>query len=328
MSDSNQSDHWDFLASILGAEPQKQQSGEEPIAAAEVKIPEVAEDTDVQKVVSQPFTEPPPAPPAQPTSNWDALAMELGVEIKSEPPKPPAPVHPPIAKKPETKVVAQARQPREFGATAREETGKQVDHFKPAKPMPSVESTESDEKKSRHNRRHRHKSSDKDRSVGEIKRPAVDSGLETPGDEDLIDISLELAEKNDVGNEPGTSEDKAEQRPKKSRRSRRGSRSKKQTGREVAQEKHVHPDKRAFAGQAEPIAENTSSQKFHDEEDIADEEHEEGAEREAKSGFRSLPTWEEAVGCIIAKNIEAHPKRQGSGSGRSRSAESHKRGRR
>ena len=38
-------------------------------------------------------------------------------------------------------------------------------------------------------------------------------------------------------------------------------------------------------------------------------------DRPARQGFRSIPTWEEAVGLVIAKNLEARSKRGGGGDG-------------
>ena len=37
-------------------------------------------------------------------------------------------------------------------------------------------------------------------------------------------------------------------------------------------------------------------------------------DRPARAGFRGIPTWEEAVGLVLAKNMEARSKRAASGS--------------
>ena len=43
-----------------------------------------------------------------------------------------------------------------------------------------------------------------------------------------------------------------------------------------------------------------------------------GDDRPARVGFRGIPTWEEAVGLVIAKNIEARSKRSGGGPAKGR----------
>ncbi len=99
MSDSKQTDHWDQLASALGAEPQKKEPGE-PILQAEEKktettediiiddiIEDIIKDADAKASVAEPPGEPAAASLAPTLSNWDALAMKLGIEVKPEPPR-------------------------------------------------------------------------------------------------------------------------------------------------------------------------------------------------------------------------------------------------
>ena len=110
MADSKQADHWDLLASVLGAEPQKKEPGE-PISQAEEQKPETAEDIMIDDIIediikdadakaseaeSPSMAESPVEPAATslppPISTWDALAMELGIEVKPEPSRAPAPM--------------------------------------------------------------------------------------------------------------------------------------------------------------------------------------------------------------------------------------------
>ena len=51
-----------------------------------------------------------------------------------------------------------------------------------------------------------------------------------------------------------------------------------------------------------------------DEEDTAlDEDDQLDGDRPARVGFRGIPTWEEAVGLVITKNLEARSKRPNGG---------------
>ncbi len=55
---------------------------------------------------------------------------------------------------------------------------------------------------------------------------------------------------------------------------------------------------------------------------------EEDGDRSVRLGFRGIPTWEEAIGLIVSKNLEARAKRPASGShsGRGRRGPRDKRG--
>ncbi len=49
-----------------------------------------------------------------------------------------------------------------------------------------------------------------------------------------------------------------------------------------------------------------------------DEDERLGGDRPARVGFRGIPTWEEAVGLVITKNMEARSKRSGGGPSKGR----------
>jgi hypothetical protein len=226
----------------------------------------------------------------------------------------------------EKKVAIQREQPHAPSRPAVVESSRQSDRFETSETLPAEESEEPNEKKSRHRRRRRRKGNDKDHPSAEMKKPSPDLGLETPTDSDLIDISFEIADQVGAEIEQGPGEDEADTQHQKQRRSRRGSRKRKRTGSDTARENSTDAKKDSLARRAESVASTELPEESGGEEEIVDEEHEEGGQRGAKSGFRAIPTWEEAVGCIVSKNMESRPRRQGNGPPRSRSdGDSHKR---
>jgi hypothetical protein len=338
MSDSKQTDHWDLLASVLGAEPQKK----EPAAPqAEERTPEIAEDIIIDEIVedmvrdadvkasqAEPAIEPAAAPPARPVSNWDALAMELGIEVKPEPTPPPAPVQVFVPRDTVNKGAVRAEMPRETPRPANAEFGKHIEPFGVSEPLSADESQEHGEKKSRHRRRRRRKGKDKERSIDEMKKPSIDSLGYVPLEEDLTlpEASLENSEESGVEIEGESKEGESEKQHSKHRHSRRGSRKRRKKGSESDGERGEDAKKAGLDEHAKKDVSSETPQEFAGEEENADEEYEDRGQRGAKPGFRAIPTWEEAVGCIVTKNMESRPRRQGGGPPRSRSgSESHKR---
>ncbi|MGD0653994.1 MAG: hypothetical protein ABSA16_06585 [Thermoguttaceae bacterium] len=335
MSDSKQSDHWDLLASVLGAEPQKKEPGE-PVPQAVEKTPEVTEDiikkdADPQASVAEPLSEPDSTPQAHPLSSWDALAMELGIEVKPEPPPPPASIQSSVPRQVEKKAAFPAEQPRELARPSAAEFGKNIEPFGTSETLSAEEPAEQSEKISRHRRRRHRKGKDKDRPGEKMKKHSLDSAAEAPVRDDitLCKVSIETSDKADIEAEDYPEEYSKEgetgKQHIKHRRSRRGSRKRKKKGSEPIREKMVDVKEAASAGHDEPVASTEISQSSGEEDEMVDEEHEDRGQRGAKSGFRVIPTWEEAVGFIVAKNMESRPRRQGKGPPHSRSAESHKR---
>jgi hypothetical protein len=330
MSDSKRTDHWDLLASVLGAEPQKKEP-DEPAPQVEEEseaIFEVAEPDEVQDSPTQAVIEPVVTRPPRSLSNWDALAMDLGIEVKPEPipAPPPAPVQLPMPKQVENKVAIKPERAQEFSRPAGAGFGKQPEQFENRETLPDEAHEEASEKKSRHRRRRRRKGKDTDRPSDEIKKPSAELGLEAPTDSDLIDISLEIADKVSAEIEHGPAEGESETQPQKRHRSRRGSRKRKKKGTETNGEKSVDEKKSGFTKRAEPVPSADVRQESEGDDERVDEEHDDGGLGGGKSRFRAIPTWEEAVGCIVAKNMESRPRRQGGGPPRSRSGgDSHKR---
>ena len=224
MSDSKQSDHWDILASVLGAEPEKKEPGE-PAPRAEEKTPKTTEDiiiddiiediikdADVKASEPEPPSEPVATPPARPISNWDALAMELGIEVKPEPPPPPAPIQVFVPNEAEKKAAVRAKQPREASRPVNAEFGKHIEPFGISEPLSAEEDQEQKEKKSRHRRRRHRKGRDKDRPIDEMKKPSFASQGNAGLEEDLAisEVSLEKSDKSGMELEEESKEDEAE----------------------------------------------------------------------------------------------------------------------
>ncbi len=334
MSDSKQSDHWDILASVLGAEPEKKEPVEAAPQAAE-KTPKTTEDiikednkTDYKASELEPPSESVATPPARPISNWDALAMELGIEVKPEPAPSPAPVQVSVPKRVENKAAIRAEQPREASRPEKAEFGKHIEPFGISEPLSAEDDQEQTEKKTRHRRRRHRKGRDKDRPMEEMKKPSFASQGNAALEEDLTvsQVSLEKSDQAGMELEEESKEDEAEKQHSKHRHSRRGSRKRRKKGSESDKERGVEAKNAGPTGHAESAVTSEASQELAGEEENADEEYEDQGERGAKSGFRAIPTWEEAVGCIITKNMESRPRRQGSGPPRSRSGgDSHKR---
>jgi hypothetical protein len=340
MSDSKQADHWDLLASVLGAEPQKTEPGE-PEYQVEEKTPEISDDiiiddiiedmikdADVKAAQSEMPGEPTATPAACPVSNWDALAMELGIEVKPEPPIPPAPIPVYEPKIMENKAAVRAEHPRETTRPATAEFGRDIEPFGISEPISAEGVPEKSDKKSRHRRRRHRKGRDKDHSMDEIKKLSLDAQGNVPLEEDLTlpEVSLDKPEKSGSGIVEESKEDETDKQRLKHRHSRRGSRKRRKKGSEIDRERGIEGKKSAPIGGAEATVSGEMSQDFVGAEENADEEYDDRDQRSAKSGFRAIPTWEEAVGCIVTKNMESRPRRQGGSPPRSRSgADSHKR---
>ena len=161
-----------------------------------------------------------------------------------------------------------------------------------------------------------------------MKKPSFASQGKAAPEDDLAlsEVSLERSDKPGMELEEESKEDEAEKQHSKHRHSRRGARKRRKKGSESDKERDVEGKKAGPTGHAEASVLSEAPQELAGEEENADEEYEDHGERGAKSGFRAIPTWEEAVGCIVTKNMESRPRRQGGAPPRSRSgAESHKR---
>lgn len=334
MTDSNSPNHWDALASTLGAQP----------------TPQEVDATQPKPTVSQ---TPPPRKPAPRkesvaaapprTANWDMLASELGLEPAPQPVAPPraaAPrqVVPPAIPKQERRPVppaAFAPKPAAFAPKQEDQAptppelpeespnffDERFDFEEPFDLLESSETpagaaeageetAESTEKRPRKRRRRRRRG-----RGGESREAGVSATEEAvPTLAEDLDREPVVAQAEATGEESpdeaaaeGETEEK--RRPRR-RRSRRG-------------RKRREPE--AVEGVAAVPAEGAAPAEAHDE-DMLDEhllaaddlldvgEGEEGdEERPARLGFRGIPSWQETVGLLVDKNIEARSKRPAGG---------------
>jgi hypothetical protein len=332
MSESKQSDHWDLLASVLGAQPQKEAS-DESVFQTEEKAPQATEEIEENNNPQPPVAEvavESDATPTRPISSWDALALELGIEVKPEPSPPSAPIQTYMPRQEEKKSAIPTEQPREHARPAPAEFAKNIEPLRTSDASLTVEPAEQSEKKSRHRRRRHRKSKDKDRHKEKTGKQSSESTAEsavqdnmTPS-EVLIETSDKMdMEKQDYSEKYAKDGETGKQRSKR-RRSHRGSRKRKKKGAETTPEKGMDMEGTASAGCEEPAASTDISRSLGDEVETA-KRRDDDDRQETKSGFRAIPTWEEAVGFMVAKNMESRPRRQGNAPPRSRSAETHKR---
>lgn len=318
MSDSKKSDHWDLLAStILGANSQNNDQSE---ATPEVEEPAseivetVTEISHIEVSVTSPAEEPAAAPSSQPLTSWDALAMELGIEVKPEPPPPaPAPVYKPVPKAVEKKEDLVIKHPQEPKQSILAEFGAEIEPVDVFKQI-DEELEDQGDKKSRHRRRRRRKGSkDKDSSVSLPQTPVTESNRAVTEEGDLL-VAGEVADRTCTSSNEESEEGESDRKRSRHRRSRRGSRNRNKKDGVVAEDKKV-----ASRTHEAPVAAAKASQPTGNDDEYADDDVEYNGQRGAKAGFRAIPTWDESVGVIIAKNMESRPRRQGNGPSRSRS---------
>jgi hypothetical protein len=323
MSESNQTDHWDLLASALGAEPRKKEAEEAP-AAEEEKKPEAAEASEVRAADEAAPKEAAPTPPARPASNWDAIALSLGIEVKATEPPPAEPVEFSAAELLEPQGSFLEEVPRELDRPSDEPSPREAEIYEKRKTLSMEEPAEQREKKSHRRKRRRRKDRDKDRILAKGEKTFADSARKGPADKDSPPKEG-AGERDDIaGKEPGreTATEESEQSQSKHRRSRRGSRKRKKKAGEHYQEKAAATDR------SESAADKGSTQTSGPKKAIAGEsieEEEEQVKGSGKAAFRAIPTWEEAVGIIVSKNMESRPRRQSGGSPPSRNESREKR---
>jgi hypothetical protein len=311
MTDPNPANNWDLLASTLGAAPAPDERLKQPAPAA----PQPAKP---RKGESRPAHAERSAAPAM-AANWDMLASELGAAPAPAPVAPPprAAVAPPSA--PEHRRPAAPPPLPESAEESPNFFDERFDFEEPfdlleagetraAGPEPAGEAGEPTEKRPRRRRRRGR------RGRGSEQRAAREPGSATPADERPAETDTQSAEETrppvageGVESDAPQSQRRHHDRGQRRRDTRSGSAPEGGSGR-----RHSAPPQRP------PEAGSIAS------EDLADENLEfgeaEGADEEqpARLGFRGIPTWEEAVGMIITKNLEARPKRSGGGSHHSR----------
>jgi ribonuclease E len=193
---------------------------------------------------------------------------------------------------------------------------------------PTTESTdEPAEKRPRRRRRRRGRGRGRDseqRDSSEKAQPEdsgdrVDEAVAEVGEEsDRISVVEEVVEAEGVDiDQPRDEAAKSEERRTKRRRPRRGKK----------KPRSAEPDQTAAdeSRDAESVSDSDDSHEMETVEvgALADDRIESGEDDDddgpsARLGFRGIPTWDEAIGMIVDKNLEARAKRPSSGSHPSR----------
>jgi ribonuclease E len=328
MPDSNPSSHWDSLASDLGI----QFPAEEPVLKQPIAVPPQAPPPKSPPRVTR------PTPPPAPASNWESLASNLGLAPAPQPaaaqPASPsqAAVFEPAAAKEGRRAAPAPDTPEEspnfFDERFDFEEPFDLLESSEAATPPAAEKDEAEEKRPRKRRHRRRSGKGSDRKDSHETAPV--EPVETvvveaaPSVEDAADSNRTSAivVTEEVVIEDDTSEPaEAEQRRPKRRRSRRG---KKKEVRDETQPAAIakpgpeETDLRSVesldGGRRGRRAAAAEDAKDMDDGSLDEDVSSEG-DRPARQGFRGIPTWDEAVGLIIAKNLEARSKRGGGGDG-------------
>lgn len=338
MTDQNSSNHWESLASELGAEI-------EPV----VEEPRPSGAPQPQPVASQPMTPlraaPRPRRQDQPESaaetSWDLLAGELGIVPLPPPPQPAPSSSVPAAEKPPEAVVAAAlakepiRRAVPPAESAEESPNFFDERFDFEEPFDLLESAdvsaaeadapaavvEPSEKRSR-KRRRRHRRGRESRQA-DTREPA----LPAAGDAGSADDSSAADEDFDRSNITAEAEapqtatvdidrpgDEATALAEEGLSKRHRPRRKKKP--------HGGDRSRAVAGERDPreagsdVARSSKSEEIepalvgHSDTELVESDQDE-AEPSGRLGFRGIPSWEEVIGLIVDKNLEGRTKRPG-----------------
>ena len=312
---SEPSNHWAALASLLGAEPAPEEPNPQPPPPKSVAAPKAPRQAS-------------PAPPRKPAA-WDELASSLGVTPSPPPPPPPSPqanvpvkpatkppARPPVEKPAEKAPFAREVAPaREVFVERREMVEEAVEEMAPAEERPSEASADEERRPGR--RRHRRgRGRDRDR---ERERRGESSPREEAAMASEEEGSLEFRDEadDDIELEPpfepaadrdSRSEEEASDRRGRRRRPRRGASSSRDRG-----------PRRTSEAKEEAADEPTADESL----DLRDamEEESDSEEGAARPGLRNIPTWDEAVGVLVAANLESRAKRPGNGETRAAAAD-------
>jgi hypothetical protein len=313
--------------------------------------------TEQPKAVSPPPPPPPSPPPREPvtprparasSTNWDSLASDLGLEV--EPP-------PVVAKTPSSDVPSAATSPPSGGKQRRRATpapdtpeespnffDERFDFEEPfdllespdaaaAIPPPTHEQAKEKkepEERDRHTRKRRSRrrpGKERDRrdsaepTPGEtIEQTAVEATTAADGFDDLDQAEVDVAAEQVVEKVAPLDGEPSETgpRPSKHRRSRRGR--KKESREEPKPAAAVEPSRDEVQARPpkSPREDLHDRRRAKDDDSDMDEEVESETGSSARQGFRGIPTWDEAVGLVIAKNLEARSKRGGGSGGKPR----------
>ena len=328
MTEPNSPNHWDLLASTLGASaPAEEPAAQQPSPAAPPPVHKPSHHE--RKTTPQ-------------VANWDLLASDLGLAPAAPPPVAPStptptaarqaePVEPivPFTPKPDPLAALFGPLPeRERHETPPPETPEESPNFFDERfdfeePFDLLESSESagsveeaavegsestEEKRPRRRRRRR-----RGRGRGGEQQRETEAASGERSDEAESELEAAPAEEKSEGTKerrPAREESEAgetgERRPRR-RRSRRG-----------RNRRDTEASPRLSGETARPDADVETDLESADLHDVGDDfefgpEGDVEGEQPARLGFRGIPTWDEAVGLLIDKNIEARSKRPAGG---------------
>jgi hypothetical protein len=311
MTDSNSPSHWDVLASMLGAKPPQEEVSRQP-------SPPAAKQPSAPKTPAR--ASQPPKPPQ--TSSWDVLATNLGIsqvappELPKTPPKPvtaPSDVVTPPLPEPGRRSATQPETPEEspnfFDERFDFEEPFDLLEASEAPVVPSAETptepTEPTEKRPRRRRRRRRGRGGERQDSQEKNMPAVSDSatdvMSTPAESDSEHEPS--ADKTEVTDQEHIGDESEKPRPKR-RRSRRGKKRRDTEAIPAAADEHSSSHAKTPPSKSHDADEFEEEMPFDDSIPLG-----EGEERPARLGFRGIPTWDEAVGMLIEKNLEARAKR-------------------
>jgi hypothetical protein len=333
MSDPNPPSHWDLLSSILGATPSPE--------AAEPRQPSRPPS---KKPAPRASHHQRPAAPSRP-ADWDKLANALGLPPAPAPAvSPPAPVMPPPARSAPPPARSAAAPPPLPGQSHRGSPAPEAPEGSPNffderfdfdEPFDLLESSESasppaeaseqttESAEGRPRRRHRRRRGRNGgrRDSREAGAPAAPDDRSAHRDAASVEGDLDRAssaeEPEGVRTERALEEaegGEAQQRRSRRRRPRHG---RKRREGEPTAGAGAPVEAGADSASPEPDDADETAADLLAEEDLemgpAEEGGEGGEERLPRLGFRGLPTWEEAVGLLVSKNVEARAKRPNAG---------------
>jgi len=349
MSEKEKTNHWDLLASELGATPPSEEHYAQPEPAPEPSKAESSPEEAGRTTFPDRRSSPPrrPSPPTQSpkrgAADWDALAGELGLAREDLPPEPP-PEEPPA------KTTAGVVQSEEVTEEPIESTAGLTSLFEgpfdlveePAETAQeplgvAAEAIETEAKPIETKRESVEAEAD---LVGAVEELAETAPTQTPTrrrrkrkkklrrpEEDLEkpaepqeqpvelpdEVPVAAADQAIAEAVAEAEEEGPERQPSKRRRPRRGKKKKGVEADEGTAEKAVpakHKTEAVTAKKAVGDSKKVGREKQGDEETDT-------AAKTVKPPHRSIPTWEEAVGLIVSANMENRKKSPG-GSSRGR----------
>jgi hypothetical protein len=343
MTEPKEPNHWERLASQLGATPPPTEEKGPGHEAAEKQQGPEAQAPAHRPGKAPSIIERKPRPP-RPPANWLGIAHELGIEVPAPEPATPAtpeaaeaeperaeslasrerPAGPPASPALPGSLELEAEPPEAADETRRTDlvpAGAEVDlpGFLGGLPAVSAEKEHEEEQEERASSRKRRKRRHKPKRMA---GGAASEGLEeAPATEWDEEAAEEPAPTRPPGESATIGESIADAEPKersKRHRRRRGSGRKKESEREEGETAHretrearaAEPD---LAAAGKGIASEATGPKPGDAQ-LADDDRKQAkgaASRPSKAGHRGIPTWEEAVGMVIAANMESRAKRPG-----------------